>query len=349
MKKLLMLSFLMLLICLAGKAGAEMETFLDNAMDYLRAQQQPDGSFGRPQPHLRTGLVMLALLSLEAKPNEEGTALLERAAGYLLKTGSTGGDLGDDLFNTESHSIAVTALICSHEFLRNARLREDTAKRIHRAVRHTLRLQDRSSSSSSRGGWKMEGRKGRANDRRASAWALVACQTVRLYGMEIPEANLERGLRFMLGSYKEKSDNPDQVGGFSVDTEGLAVDLISSMGGWVMSRFEGKEGMRIKNLDWLARNSPKWSGPNYFYSAFFRSRTMKFEAKKDLYRETIQRLHTQVADHQQSDGSVAFPPGNAQNTIAMGPVFSTAMSILIINVDDSRLSFDEDYRVKSLF
>ena len=246
--------------------------------------------------------------------------------------------------------MALTALICAHEHLRDDELRADAAKRIRRAVRHLQRLQDRSSSSASRGGWRMEGQKGRANDRRASGWALLAYRTAGLYGIEIPDSNVERGMQFMLGAFKAQSDKPDQIGGFSVDTLGLTVDLISSMGGWVLSRFDGEAESRKKNLDWLARRPPAWSGPNYFYSAFFRTRTLKFEdGEGKLYTETRQRLVAQIADHQQSDGSVVFPPGNAQNTVLMGPVFSTAVAILIANVEESRLPFDEDYRLKPLF
>ena len=341
---------ILLVIAVHSAPGAEPKVVLDNATNYLRGCQEPDGSFGRPQAHLRIGLTMLALLSLEATPGESDVALLKKGTKFLLKSGSSGGDLGDDVFNTESHAIALCALICGQEFLPELELRTEVSERIRRAARHLQRLQDRSTSSAARGGWKMEGRKGRANDRRASGWALVAYQCGRLYGLEVPEANAERALRFMLGSFKAESDKPDQVGGFSVDTEGLAVDLISSMGGWVLSRFGGEAESRKKNLAWLKRHPPSWSGPNYFFSAFFRTRVLKFgEPSGELYKETRQRLLTQIADHQQSDGSVTFPPGNAQNTVAMGPVFSTAMSILILNAADSRLPFDEDYRFKPRF
>jgi len=330
--------------------AAEQAVILKNATTYLRSQQQEDGSFGRPQPRLKTGLAIVAQLSVNSGPSDADRDLIERAVRYVLETSSSTGDLGDDAFRTESHAVALTALICAHEHLKDDDLRTDAAKRIRRAVRHLQRLQDRSSSSASRGGWRMEGRKGRANDRRASAWALLAYRTARLYGIEIPDPNVKRATQFMLGAFKEQSDKPDQIGGFSVDTLGLTVDLISSMGGWVLSRFDGKEESRKKNLEWLARRPPAWSGPNYFYSAFFRIRTLKFgDGEGKLYAETRQRLTAQIADHQQSDGSVVFPPGNAQNTVLMGPVFSTALAILIANVEESRLPFDEDYRLKPLF
>ncbi|MBI2193859.1 MAG: hypothetical protein HYU36_17925 [Planctomycetes bacterium] len=330
--------------------AVESDVLLRNAMNYVRSQQQPDGSFGRPQPHLRTGLAMLSLLSLESQPGEGDRGFLQRAARYLLDTSPSNGDLGDEIFRTESHAAALTALLIGHEHFQTESLRADSAQIMARALRYTLQIQDRSSSSPSRGGWKMEGSKGQTNDRRASAWSLLACLTARLYGLDVPDAHVERGLHFLLGSFKDRADSPDSIGGFSVDTEGLAVELISSMGGWALVRFNGREEWSKKNLEWIARHPPAWSGPNYFYSAFFRLRTLKLEGTSNpLYVETRQRLFNQIADHQQADGSIAFPPGNAQNTIAMGPVFSTAMAILVLNLDDSRLPFDEIYPVTPHF
>ena len=63
----------------------------------------------------------------------------------------------------------------------------------------------------------------------------------------------------------------------------------------------------------------------------------------------MRRLSQQIKDHQLGDGSISFPPGDAQNEVAMGGVFSTAMSVLILNTANSRLPFDEDYAVKPLF
>lgn len=330
--------------------GADPDLVLKNAAAFVKGRQAANGSFGQAQPHLQTGLAMLALLSLQGTPDAETAAIVARGADYLLKTSSSAGALGDDVFHTESHAVACTALICAVEHIADPELRAEAAKRSWRAIRYLQRLQDRSSSSSSHGGWRMEGRKGRVNDRRASGWALLGYAAMRDYGLEVPMPNLERAARFMLGSFKNKAPNPDQIGGFSVDREGLAVDLASAMGGWVMARFDGPPASRAKNLDWLRRHPPGWTGPNYFYAAFFRMRALKFQPDgAELYRDTTRRLLVQLADHQQADGSIGFPPGNARNTLTMGPVFSTAMAILILNAENSRLPFDEVYRPQPLF
>jgi hypothetical protein len=77
--------------------------------------------------------------------------------------------------------------------------------------------------------------------------------------------------------------------------------------------------------------------------------TASTTALKREFNRALRAVFLQIREHQGKDGAVGFPPGNAQNTVAMGPVFSTALAVLILNVQDSRLVFDEDYRVPSLF
>ena len=107
-----------------------------------------------------------------------------------------------------------------------------------------------------------------------------------------------------------------------------------------------KPGWQKKNLAWLAKHPPAWTGPNYFYSSYFRLRALKFsDDATALAHEQTRRIATQIADHQKADGSILVPPGNAQNTVSMGPVFSTALAILLLNTSESCLATDEDFRV----
>lgn len=331
----------------------ELNIVLTNALNFVRSKQNEDGSFGSAhQPHLQTSFAVLAILSLASRPSAEDVGRLEKAVGYLVKTGARG-NLGDDVFATESQAVATTALICGHQRIRDPELRASALKALAQALRRLRRLQDRSSAGASRGGWKMEGSKGRRNDRRASAWALLCYDTARRYGIEIDQGKLDRGTRFLLGSFKRtlgEHEHPDLLGGLSVDEEGLPVALVSSMGGWALARLQTNKEDRQKNLGWLDRHPVPWAGPNYFYANFFRVRALKFaDASRSLYRRSLRRLYLQIKENQLGDGQVSFPPGNAQNTIAMGPVFSTSLAILILNIDSGRLIFDEDYRVTPLF
>jgi len=328
----------------------KLDTLLANALTFVRSQQTPQGGFGAVQPQLQTSLAVLAILSRTSDLSPDDTARVERALDYLIRAGSPSGDLGDAVFRTESHALATTALLCAIPRVRDPALRKRALKTVHLALRHTQRIQDRSRSSASRGGWKMEGRQGRENDRRASSWALLSYYTALQYGLPIKQANIDRGAHYLLGSLKRSAENPSQVGGLSVDTEGLAVASTSAMGGWAISRLVPKHAGRRENLAWLTRHPPIWSGPNYFYTNFFRVRVLRFaDPGGPALARCLRRLYLQIADHQDADGSIGFPPGNAQNTVAMGPTFSTSLAILILGAESSRLPFDQDHRPASLF
>ena len=331
-------------------APEELAMVCDNALAFLRTQQHEGGGFGTAQHQLQTAAATLAFVCTPAGLMEADRLRVEKAAGALVQAGNRSGDLGDDVFRTESHSLALAALLCAMPHLRDGELRTRVPKTISQALQLLQRWQDRSSSSASRGGWKMEGRKGKTNDRRATAWALLSYQTADRYGLQVKDAHRDRALGFLLGSFKAAADNPDQIGGLSVDTEGLAVASISAMGGWFLQcwREGGKEASL--NAEWLGRHLPVWSGPNYFYANFFHLRALgRADPQGGELTRALRAVFLQIREHQTKDGAVAFPPGNAQNTVAMGPVFSSAMAVLILNSPSSRLVFDEDYRLAPLF
>ena len=328
----------------------ELAMVRDNALEFLRSQQDETGGFGVEQRQLQTALSTLALLCASATPTAADRARVEKAIACLVQEGSRNGDLGDDAFRTESHSLALVALLCAIPQVRDEALRQQVSKTVSRALRLSQRWQDRSSSSVARGGWKMEGRHGKTNDRRATAWALLGYRTADLYGLGVKTANRDRALDFLLGSFKRTADNPEQVGGLSVDAQGLAVASVSAMGGWHLQCWRAAGEEAKLNTQWLARHLPVWSGPNYFYTNFFHLRALRrADPGGREFNRALRAVFLQIREHQGKDGAVGFPPGNAQNTVAMGPVFSTALAVLILNVQDSRLVFDEDYRVPSLF
>ena len=332
-------------------AQAQDDPPLLNAVAYVRGHQNADGSFGgKAQPNLQTAAAMLALMSPGAVLTDADRQQIERAAAWLEKAASSGGELGDRVFVTESHALATLALLCSLDRIRAQGIREAVARRAAQGVQWLERTQDRGSASAMQGGWRMGGTESRANDRRATAWALLALYAARQAGLSVKDANLDRGVRYMLGAFKEKDPDPRQTGGFSVDAEGLAVEAMSAMGGWLLTQYGAGDESRAANQRWLAQHMPGWTGPNYFYANFFRARALKFGDRDGKeYRRTRDRLRTQIKDRQQPDGSVDFPPGSAQNDLDMGPVFSTSFAVLILNVDESRLFFDEDFRVRPLF
>ncbi|MCX5660295.1 MAG: hypothetical protein NTW19_11315 [Planctomycetota bacterium] len=325
-------------------APAESRVLVANALNFLRSEQSPEGGFAAEQPHLATALGLLAFCSA-GELNEEDQGRVAKAVDYLLRTASPNGDLGDNVFRTESHALATAALLAGGARVKDPALAARAAAAGEAAVRQLQRVQDRGGAVGTRGGWKMEAGEGRENDRRASTWALWSLASARLYGLETRKSDLDRASRFVAASIKETAERTDEIGGLSVDAEGLAVASASAMGGWVLATQRPGSAPAKLNLAWLTRHPPQWTGPTYFHTGFFHLRAVKLaDASGKVFADHHRRVFLQLREHQFGDGSVSFPPGEAQNFVAMGRVFSTSMAILLIHAGDSRLVVDEDYR-----
>lgn len=346
------LTFIVLLFLpLAEVTAQTADPVVANAVAYLRTRQNSDGSFGSTtQPRLQTSLAMLALMAASAPLSAADLKRVTEATAYLERNAATGGGLGDPVYSTESHAVATLALLCSLDHLQDAAVRENVCKRLTRALQWLERMQDRGSSAQTQGGWKQEQGETKTCDRRTTAWALLALHTAKATGLPVKDAALKRATLFLLAAGKPADAPAEQAGGFSVDADGLAVEAISAMGGWSLARYLPEDKRTGLAVQWLARHPPLWAGPNYFYANFFRTRAlgMADSTGKESGRAR-QRLAVQIRDNQQSDGSVAFPPGEAQNFVDMGPVFSSAFAVLILRAGDSPLLFDLRTRMSPLF
>jgi hypothetical protein len=147
-----------------------------------------------------------------------------------------------------------------------------------------------------------------------------------------------RAVDFAEASRKKGADGrPDERGGFSVDAQGLPVLSATAAGACVLAlyRFDDEAAL-AEARDWLTRHPPRWYGPSFYESNFFAVRALyrtRALDQGDAFRQYFGRLTRMLKERQDADGSFPFPPGHAGPTLAMGEAYSTAMAILILNVD----------------
>lgn len=356
-----------LLVCASGALGAPapVQAELDaqrtrrlelarGALLFLERAARPDGSFGASYQHYLTGAACLAFLSAGHRPGEEGPrgAVLDRAADWLVKNRDAGGFAGDKELPTESHAVAALALCQmsgqAAEPARNRRLFEAARQ----ALAFSLDTQDRAYGGRHNGGWKADPA-APLNDRKVTAWQLALLRAIQESGTSVPRSASARALAFMLGSLKTEAGSgaAADVGGFSYDAEGLPVRSISAAGLFCTALYDEAPAERALTAAWFGRNPPVWTGPHFYYTEFFAVRALRLEAEALGTPESLaalsayQRQLTQILyEAQQPDGSFALPPGNAEYTKAMGPVYSTALAVLILNADRHLLPLDREAR-----
>jgi len=95
---------------------------------------------------------------------------------------------------------------------------------------------------------------------------------------------------------------------------------------------------------WLVRHPPNWYGPHFYPTHFFAVRALYRTRSPNggkAFNDYFQRVVRMLRERQAPDGSFPFPPGEGSPTVAMGPGYSTAMAILILNVDRGFLPVDQ--------
>jgi len=321
---------------------------VDSGLKSLARSQNPDGSIGAAQPHLQTGLAILAFLSSGRTEDADPASPIPAACGWLLQYSGEDGFLGDEEFPMESHAVCALALSEARGMLRDPKLAARVADRAPRALDYALAAQDKAIGAEFYGGWKADP-KNKVNDRRVTAWFLLLLKSAELRGAEIPRGALSRALMFIEGSQKVpepgKTYEKTDIGGFSYDATGLPVVAITGAGLAAMSCYGRDAARRDLALQWLQENRPIWYGPNFYYTHFFTSRALVREARrgpgprKQLLKYA-QALWEMLRDHQDADGSFQIPPGNAENTRRMGAAYATAMAVLILNMQRQLMPID---------
>ncbi len=199
-------------IALREHGGSEeTERAVANGLRYLASRQRRDGSWGsRSDAHAKyrdvrvgkSGLALLAFLGAGHTPGSPGeyARVSEAAVNWLLATQDPAtGHFGD--CEAYGHGIATYALAECFALTRDERL----GGAVRRAVERILAEQITRGDARSIGGWSYFYPDGAIFDRwpRASiaAWQVMALESARLGGIDVPDEAFARAREFLRGSW----------------------------------------------------------------------------------------------------------------------------------------------------
>jgi hypothetical protein len=192
---------------------AATEAAVARGLAYLVSIQRRDGSWSDPREVSdkyglvgvgRTGLCVLAFLGAghTQHSNTEHSAVVARALEWLVAQQLASGHVGAS--DAYSHGIATYALAEAFAITRDERLRAP----IERAVAHVLANQRTTGGARNRGGWSYYGDSGPYFDEYArtsiTSWQVMALESARLAGIEVPDSAFESARRFLLAAWDEE-------------------------------------------------------------------------------------------------------------------------------------------------
>lgn len=202
-------------VALAKHGGsAETEKAVANGLEYLAGVQQPLGHWGsRDDFHDKygyvaigkTGLALLAFLGAGHDQNSDTqyAPVVRRALEFLLNVQDP--DSGHFGYTTAyGHGIATYAIAECYAITQDEKLREP----LEMAIRHIRRNQNQTRDHRRFGGWGYFNSDGPTYDSwprvSVTAWQVMALESARLGGVEIPDRVFEDSRQYLLKSYDQR-------------------------------------------------------------------------------------------------------------------------------------------------
>lgn len=290
------------------------ESALRHALEWIRSNQQEDGSWGPPHRLAATALSLLALMSLgDGTPEDEER--LEQAVAFLVARQDESGGFAnlDGRIESVPHALATLALV--EVAMQGGR--EDLGEVIATALGAIVQSQQPG------GGWYHSIPATRRSQRYArrhtavSAWQLQTLHAARLAGLEIPE--IDRVLRRARGDLLAVQDLED--GQFGLETRGIGGLGATGAGVYALQLIgDGQTYAAMRGVEALSSVlTERAGGERWSLDDTFLVTQALFHHGGQLWRDGYRQLLAEVLSHQGSDGSWQAPdsdpaPGVPQTT-----------------------------------
>lgn len=308
----------------AGTSAATSDLAVDRGLQFLAAQQKPDGAVGTLFPVATTSLAGLSFLSRGSRPGAgvygEG---LTRAVDYLTKSADRTGFITERSGpQSRMHGHAYALLFLSEALAAKSESRGMNAEAVLKTVQRAVEVIELSQSPL--GGWGYEPLAG-YDEASVTTAALLALQAAQKAGAKVGRDTLVHGL-----TYLRKTATPDGSFRYSLSvktSEGTFALTAGSVGALLLSRDSGSDEVRA-GLSYLMKHKPTGGVPTeqrslyYFYANFHAALAMR-QAESRLADEWSPLIGAELRAAQQADGSWARE---------YDPAYCTAFATLILQM-----------------
>jgi len=297
---------------------------IEEGLDYLRAQQNPDGSYGTG-PYSRNvavcGLIAMAFMANGSMPgrgpygNQVARTLRHilnstRDSGFIVAPGaSSHGPM-------YGHGFAALFLAEVYGQAADPEIRE----KLEAATNLIINTQNEE------GGWRYEPRRHDA-DISVTVCQIMALRAARNAGLYVPHRTIDRSI-----DYVKRCQNPD--GGFMYQLSQPGESRFPRSAAGVVAFYSAGiyEGPELeRGLDYLMRHLPDVQVPSrdpyFFYGHYYAVQAM-FQARGERWERWYPAVHDLLLARRRSDGSWFDQ---------ISPEFGTAMACTILQMPNSFL------------
>ena len=313
---------------------------VQQGLAYLAKTQIKDGpdAGSWPAVHFRRAGASFAGLAFLANGHRPGVGeygvVIDRALRYVLKGMDANGFIGEQYESgMYLHAIATMfALSCLGE-MDDPQRGAEVADACRKSVALMIKAQKVRKAPEAQGGWRYTPTSAES-DVSVSACVLQTLYAARLCGFDVPDEVFSDGLRYINSAYM---DHPQEGAGYLYRpgislAPDLAVSGIALYIKYLLERQKDEPGE--KTFAAIRKYPPLWSGRpymGYFYIGAFYLMLGNFQIGDSAWDEFFGPLARMLLVNQHEDGHWPLPPDSAPQNLAIGPVYSTAMGVLMLS------------------
>lgn len=297
------------------------ERLIRGALRYLASKQNGNGSWsasdGDRQETAMTGYVLIAFLTAGQLPDEgEFGRNVSSGVNFLLASQRPDGTFTPVGHYMYGHGIATIALAEVYGQTKDPRVRP----KLEAAVRLIISCQN------DKGGWRYNPRVS-DDDISVSVLQLVALRAAKNAGLDVPQASIDRGIRYVLSCYQRSS------GGFTYQPRGGDAGFARTAAGiyslQVCGQYDNPAVKTGSAFLFQRRNDQQWFTYGNFYAA---------PAQYMIGGETWERWYAHMRDtlcapgRYREQGDLIYWEPFRDRGRGVGPVFATAVYTMILSM-----------------
>jgi len=302
-------------------ASKEVERAIITGLNWLKANQQPDGSWKMSdRPVGGTALAVLCFLGHgETTDSKEYGTTVTKALDYLVSKVSPSGAVAGSMYE---QGLVMLALAEGLTMTGSPALRLP----LERAVKATIAAQNIPGKGNHAGGWRY-GLTSKDSDVSVTGWVIMGLKSAKNAGIEVPDEVFTKATQYLWRMYSPQ-------GGFGYSSP--ATTPSTSAAGALCMQFMGRGAEhRLKAVyENLVGTNVGWNeekGNWLLYQWYYTTQAM-FQAADPYWPVWNKKFRDQYVKNQAKDGHWDAPPNSGNNEKKFAPVYSTTLAILTLEV-----------------